>query len=237
VAVLLPALVVGVLMSAGPTQASASARSCGAALSVGSYEVRVAKSRVPCKKAQSVAGQAFKSFDARPELGGHGTFLGFRCVFVATTTLDFSEPDGPAVYCKSWNRFVVASAEPDDPPTSWSFTPLAMTSGEAALFGRKALTSRSSKWVKGRQKSAHCSTRLGTMARRCSFRWQSGNSSYIARLRIRTVPVRTWPDGYRVAGTVERRWGACANKPARHRTGCSRRGALRYSWPSVPIDS
>lgn len=102
VAVLLPALVAGVLFSAGTSQASAPARSCGTALSVGPYEVQVARGRVSCAKAESVAEKAFKSFEARLKLGGHGTFLGFRCLFVQTATLDFFVPEGPALFCKSW---------------------------------------------------------------------------------------------------------------------------------------
>lgn len=187
----------------GTARSDQVAVSCSARLEVSQYHIEISRSRTRCEKAIAVSRAAFESFVENPSLGDHGVFLGFKCVFGPASTPDFSTPKGPILFCRSWDHFIVASAEPSDPPTSWRFERTALTSDLAKRYGIREINHRSGRsWRSYSKRSVNCSSRVTRLVRLCAFRWRSGGAKYSARLRVQLIPKR-WEDAkIRVTGTV-----------------------------------
>lgn len=166
--------VVLLLAIADVAESSDRARPCGA-VKVAPYEVEVARHKVKCEKARSVARVAFKSFVERPELGDHGMIKGYKCAFASATTPDFSAPVGPVLFCKSWDHHVVASAEPKDPPTNWFFSPMVLSASMAMRYAADKIKREAGRpWTTFKGRSNDCSNRLGRLVRRCRLEWTGG---------------------------------------------------------------
>jgi hypothetical protein len=164
-------------------------------MQVGELQVEVARSgAVECASARRVARSAYESFLRRPENGSHGIIEGFKCWFDSAFTEDFTLPDGPILFCRSWNRFVVGSAEPDDPVSKWSFSPPFLGAIGAMRAAIDRVTSGGGvPWVERKDRSADCSRALSRLERRCVLRWRSGADYRRVTLQVRLVP-RRWDD-------------------------------------------
>jgi len=185
----------------GSAHSSQRATACSGTIAVAQYQIEVARSKVECSNAVRVAVAAYESFVDRPAFGNHGVFFGFRCVFGLASTGDFSVADGPILFCKSWNRYVVGSAEPDDPPTKWFFERPALNGVQARRVAIGHVTSGGrTPWIERQSRSVNCSARLGRLVRRCDLRWCSGSTRYSVTLLVRAIPSRWGYPKIRVSG-------------------------------------
>lgn len=184
---------------------SQQAIACRGRVVVDDFEVDVARSRVSCAKAKSVAHAAYEDFVAKPWMGNHGIFGGFKCRFDLASTPDFSRPRGPILFCKSWNRYVVGSAEPTDPPTTWSFVKPVLSGPIARRYAvSRAVRWASVPWRRLSHRRADCSSRISKFARDCRLSWSKGHTRYKAAFRVRMTPQRWGPPIVKVLGGVTR---------------------------------
>jgi hypothetical protein len=195
-------LVLGTLVSPGSVQAgetgqerrSRSAVRCAEDVQVDKYRVEVARSRTTCPKALKVSRLAYQSYAEDPRMGDRGIVAGFRCIFGPAWTKDFSTPAGPILLCRSWNRYVVASAEPSDPPTNWTFETPFLSKGLAERYAiGKVVRKSGRRWSSFQSRSVDCSRKRGRLIRRCSLGWSANGTRFSATFRVRMIP-RRWKD-------------------------------------------
>lgn len=201
-------LILGLTMLPGAARAGQRPVACPGTEAVSTFRIEIARSKTSCEKARAVTREAFLSYSERPVYGLHGIFLGYSCVFGMASTLDFSIPRGPILLCRSWNKYVVASAEPKDPPTNWHFVRAFLDSATASRYSiAKVKTEMGRPWRGLDDRKVDCSGKLGRLQRRCDLSWATGNARFEATFRVRMIPRRWKPAEVRVSGEIRKSGG------------------------------